>query len=118
MMNHVLVVKEDLQWRELLQETLPPEGFWVTGVKSVDDALTQVIDIAPDLIVLDIEAPKSSAIEMCRQLQVSRAIPIVVCTSSHEATHLDSEVTPGTPAWLQKPIVTEQLIAVLHQLSA
>lgn len=31
-------------------------GFWVTGVENVGDALIQATDIAPDLIVLDIDA--------------------------------------------------------------
>jgi two-component system, chemotaxis family, response regulator PixH len=120
-MNHVLVVKEDLQWQESLQETLPHNGFWVTGVKSVGDALTQVTDIAPDFIVLDIENPKLGAVEVCRQLKghlISQAIPLVLCTPWNEAVNPEWVIAQGAQACIQKPFGTDQLVAVLNRLSS
>ncbi len=119
-MNHVLVVKEDLQWRESLKETLQRNGFWVTGVESISDALTQVADIVPDFIVLDIETPKLGAVEVCRQLKdhpVSQAIPLVLCTAQNEAIQPEWGLAQGAQACLQKPFGTDQLVAVLNHLS-
>jgi two-component system, OmpR family, phosphate regulon response regulator PhoB len=123
MLNHVLVVKNNGHYREVLQQGLHHSGFWATGAGTVVDALTQVSDIAPDLIVLDLDLDTTQvgAVEVCRQLKdhpVGQMIPIVLCTPQQEAAYPEWGLAQGAQACLQKPFDMAHLVTVLHHLLA
>ena len=65
----VLVVEDEDALSTLLQYNLEKEGYEVGLAADGEEALTQVDERLPDLVVLDWMLPKVSGIEVCRRLR-------------------------------------------------
>ena len=72
MTPQVLVVEDEDALSTLLQYNLEKEGYHVRLAADGEEALVQVDERLPDLIVLDWMLPKISGIEVCRRLRVQR----------------------------------------------
>ena len=87
MIPQVLVVEDEDALSTLLQYNLEKEGYAVRLSADGEDALVQVDERMPDLIVLDWMLPKISGIEVCRRLRSrseTRNVPIVMLTARGE----------------------------------
>jgi two-component system response regulator len=68
-------------------------------------------DHPPKLVLLDLKLPKVDGIEVLRQVKAdprTRAVPIVVMTSSKEERDLVSSYNLGANSYIQKPVDFEQ----------
>src|SRR5262249_8034397 len=80
----VLVVEDDTDTRDMLQRMLTREGWAVTEATNGRVALEQVAASQPELILLDLMMPEMDGfafIEVVRQRDAWRSIPIVVVTA-------------------------------------
>jgi two-component system phosphate regulon response regulator PhoB len=66
---YVLVVEDEDALSTLLHYNLEKEGYRVSLAADGEEALTQIDEQLPDLIVLDWMLPKVSGIEVCRRLR-------------------------------------------------
>jgi putative two-component system response regulator len=115
--QRILVVDDDPFVSSMLLRALKPEGFQVNVAPDGRDALTQIAQEAPDLILLDIDLPHITGDEVCRRLKASpatRLIPIVMITGgSHnkvDAWH------NGADEFLTKPFQLVEVIARCRSL--
>jgi DNA-binding response OmpR family regulator len=116
----VLIIDDDDGIRELLSFLIKKEGFRVETAVDGEDGFHKAEKLAPDLIVLDLMLPRYGGFELLRQLQstpLSR-VPIVVVTgrytdrSTADMIRQESNVVE----FLEKPVKTAQLAAVLQRL--
>lgn len=73
----------------------------------------------PRLVLLDLKLPKLDGIEVLREIKAdprTRAIPVVVLTSSHEERDLVETYQLGVNSYLVKPVNFNQLADVVRQL--
>ncbi len=73
----------------------------------------------PRLILLDLKLPKVDGLEVLRRIKsdpASRAIPVVVMTSSKEESDLVKSYQLGVNSYIQKPVDFDQFRAVVRQL--
>jgi two-component system, response regulator len=73
----------------------------------------------PRLVLLDLKLPKVDGLEVLRQTKGdprTRAIPIVIMTSSQEERDLASGYKLGVNAYIQKPIDFEQFRQIVNQI--
>lgn len=73
----------------------------------------------PALILLDLKLPKVSGIEVLRKLKSdprTRAIPVVVLTSSVQDSDLRTCYDLGVNSYLQKPIAFDRFVEVVRAL--
>ena len=87
----ILVVDDDPTIIKLLQGILLTQGFEVLSARDGLDAMVQVKDHKPDLIVLDIMMPEINGYDVCRNLKFDspyKDIPIILLTSR------DQEIDP------------------------
>src|SRR5437762_7808602 len=85
----VLVVDDIPANRNLLRETLEPEGYEVLLAPDGDAALKVAQRSKPDVILLDVMMPKLDGFETCRRLkqnESTRDIPVIFITAQEE-TH-------------------------------
>jgi putative two-component system response regulator len=79
----ILVVDDNPFIASLLQQGLAAEGYQVIVARDGLEALEQVADASPDLILLDLDLPHLSGDEICRRLKsnpLTQLIPIVMVT--------------------------------------
>lgn len=72
---------------QLLAVRLRPEGLRLVTAESYDQGLALAIEAQPDLILLDVEMPGASGLDLCRRLKadaVTAAIPIIFLTGSSD----------------------------------
>jgi putative two-component system response regulator len=90
----------------VLTRFLLPMGFEVAGVKSGEEALVQVEQFPPDVILLDLMMPGLNGFDVCRQLKQSdrtRHIPIIIITGISDKQANVEAVEAGADDFLIKP---------------
>lgn len=110
----VLVVEDEPAQAEVLTYNLEAEGFSVLWADSGDEALLQVEEHDPDLIVLDWMLPGVSGIEICRILKTrkeTREIPIIMLSARSEETDRVRGLDTGADDYVAKPYSVAELIA-------
>ena len=123
MTPYILVVEDEDALSTLLQYNLEKEGYEVTVAGDGEEALIQVDERLPDLIVLDWMLPKVSGIEVCRRLRSkseTRNVPIVILTARGEETDRIRGLDTGADDYVVKPFsmteLTARLRAVLRRI--
>ena len=74
---------------------------------------------APRLVLLDIKLPKVSGLEVLRQLKsdpLTKAIPVVILTSSREDQDIVNGYHLGVNSYLQKPVDFDRFREIVRQL--
>ena len=114
MTPHILVVEDEDALATLLQYNLEKEGYKVALAADGEEALVQVDERLPDLVVLDWMLPKVSGIEVCRRLRgrsETRNIPIIMLTARGEETDRVRGLDTGADDYVTKPFSTTELTA-------
>ena len=116
----ILIVDDDLQLLAALSTLLTPWGFQIKTLADPQQFWQTLAVSSPDLLILDIEMPGFSGIELCK---VVRSDPIwselpVLFLSSHNNPEIVHQVfAVGADDYVQKPIVEPELIArILNRL--
>lgn len=105
----VMVVDDDPAIIQVLHKILG-DDYDVRFALSGADALRMIDAAAPDMLLLDIEMPQMSGVEVCRQLKANPAyarLPVLFATG-HTETGMEIEALhAGGSDFIQKPLVPE-----------
>ena len=113
----VLVVEDEAALVTLLRYNLEREGFRVAEARDGEEAMLQIAEQIPDLVVLDWMLPLMSGIEVCRQLRrlpETRRLPIVMLTARGEEGDKLRGLDAGADDYVTKPFSPSELIARLR----
>ncbi|MFO0746240.1 MAG: response regulator [Myxococcota bacterium] len=116
-MNHtVLVVEDEDDLREMVRDALELSGYEVVTACDGREALAKMAAIENlCLVLLDLLMPVMNGWQLLEEIgrrPELRSVPIVVHSSA------PSHVPPGVVRVLQKPVMFEQLIAVVQEYCA
>ena len=115
----VLIVDDNIPNAELLEAYLEPLDCTVRIAADGVDALEQVAQHAPDVILLDIMMPRMSGFEVCRRLKddpKTRDIPVVIVTALNELGDVERGVDSGADDFLSKPVHNLELVTRVRSL--
>jgi DNA-binding response OmpR family regulator len=110
-MAQLLLVEDDAAIRVALIRALTERGHAVTSTSSAMDALTQVLEAPPDLVILDLGLPGLDGYEALRMLRAISAIPVVVATARDDEAEIVRALDAGADDYLVKPFGTGQIEA-------
>ncbi|MBC7779220.1 MAG: response regulator [Proteobacteria bacterium] len=116
-MVKVLIVEDEHSQAEVLTMLLRLEGFDVAVAVNGHDALTQLDDVRPDLIVTDYMMPEMNGGEMARQIRarpLHGRIPIIM-TSATDARQVEQHGA-YYDAFLRKPYLWDDLFVIIKRL--
>jgi len=114
MTPYILVVEDEDALAALLQYNLDKEGYRVAIATDGEDALMQIDEQMPDLVVLDWMLPKVSGVEVCRRLRAraeTRSLPIIMLTARGEETDRIRGLDTGADDYVVKPFSMSELAA-------
>jgi two-component system phosphate regulon response regulator PhoB len=110
----VLIVEDDPSLSTLLRYNIEKEGFRVSEAHDGEEALLQVDEAQPDLVVLDWMLPKVSGIEVCRRLRArveTKNLPVIMLTARGEDADRVRGLDTGADDYLTKPFSMTELLA-------
>jgi two-component system cell cycle response regulator DivK len=102
----ILLVDDTRLNRELAKDILDLQGYIIIEASNGQEAIDHARHDSPDLILLDIELPDMSGLEVIRVLKDdprTDAIPVVAFTAHVEAGDQDNVIASGCAGCITKP---------------
>ncbi|EOA02124.1 DNA-binding response regulator [Herbaspirillum sp. BH-1] len=111
--DHILIVDDDRDIRELVADYLKKNGLRVDVAADGRQMRAFVASNAVDLIVLDIMMPGDDGLVLCRELRAGKhkATPIIMLTARSEETDRVVGLEMGADDYLAKPFAARELLA-------
>jgi serine/threonine protein kinase/CheY-like chemotaxis protein len=118
-MARILVADDSAVIRVFYDNLLESLGHKVVLCRNGQEALDKFAVEDVDLMILDVEMPKKSGIEVCREVRQQPrglAIPIIIVSSCQEEEEILDGLSVGANDYLLKPVKESLLIARLRNL--
>lgn len=109
--DHILVVDDDTEIRNLLHEYLQKQGYRVTTAADGKGLRAAVAVSHPDLIILDLMLPGEDGLTLCRDLRAKSEIPIIMLTARGDETDRIVGLELGADDYVAKPFSPRELLA-------
>ena len=110
----VMIVDDSLTVRKITGRLLAREGYNVLTAKDGVDAMEQLQNAVPDVMLVDIEMPRMDGFDLTRNVRADsrlKRIPIVMITSRTAEKHRNYAREIGVNVYLGKPYQEEELLA-------
>ncbi|MFF0816451.1 response regulator transcription factor [Rhodococcus sp. NPDC003318] len=107
----VLVVEDDPTIADAIAARLRAEGYVVRTVADGPSAVRECADRRPDLVVLDVMLPGFDGLEVCRRIQASSPVPVLMLTARADETDMVIGLGVGADDYLGKPFSMRVLVA-------
>ncbi len=122
MPEKILIVEDNPQNMKVVMMALRPHGYTLLQATDGEEALEIAVSEKPDLIIMDVQLPKVSGLEVTRRLRQMPGfshVPIIAVTAYAMKGDREKAIEAGCDAYLSKPINTRELpgvvVAVLSQ---
>ncbi len=114
--HSVLVVEDEADIREMLALLLEGEGYTVHQAADGRQAIDQLEQLTPDLVLLDIMMPELDGHVVCAWARAQDrldATRIVMLTAKNDITHIARAHKAGADGFVAKPFDVEHFLEVL-----
>lgn len=109
--THILVVEDEPIIADAVADRLRSEGFEATIAADGLLAVELCSTLQPDLVILDLNLPGIDGLEVCRRIQATRRIPVVMVTARDDETDMLVGLGVGADDYLTKPFSPRELVA-------
>ncbi len=113
----VLVVDDSLTVRKITSRLLTREGYQVVLAKDGVDALEQLLDVMPDVVLSDIEMPRMDGFDLLRNIRADQRLkhlPVIMITSRTADKHRNYAFEIGANHYLGKPYDEDELLRLVE----
>ena len=115
--QHILVIEDDDQVRTLLIRLLSDGGYVARGASDGEAGLEQALSSHPDLVLVDVDLPLKSGVELTRELrQQGFRVPMLMLTAHGSVSDRVSGLEAGADDYLPKPFESDELLARIKAL--
>lgn len=116
----ILVVDDDPQILDILRTLLAPWGFILTLLDDPQHFWTTLEETNPDLLILDLEMPRLSGIDLCQVVRKDphwSDLPVLFLSAYRDVETVTSVFVAGADDYVNKPVLGPELIArILNRL--
>ena len=109
----VMVVDDSVTVRKVTQRLLMREGYNVVLAKDGVDALRQMQELIPDVMLVDIEMPRMDGFDLTKNVREHADfanVPIIMITSRTADKHRNHALSLGVDVFLGKPFSEDDLL--------
>jgi two-component system KDP operon response regulator KdpE len=107
----ILVVDDESQITRVLKTTLSTQGYVVRTASNGEEALQELRNWGPDLLVTDLRMPKMDGLELCRRVRADSRIPVIVLSVKGEEDIKVQALDAGADDYVTKPFSVNELLA-------
>jgi two-component system OmpR family response regulator len=111
MTKTILVVDDDPHIRQLLVFALGKAGFGAREAEDGETALASIGLAPPDLVVLDINLPRMSGLDVCRRVRAEADLPILFLSSRDDEIDRVLGIELGADDYVVKPFSPREVVA-------
>ncbi|MCA1596946.1 MAG: response regulator transcription factor [Chloroflexi bacterium] len=109
MKARIMVVDDEPSIREVVEQYLRREGYDTIVASDGEEALARAPDA--DLVILDLMLPKMDGLAVCRQIRMTRDVPIIMLTAKTEEIDKLLGLGMGADDYVSKPFSPRELVA-------
>ncbi len=116
----ILVVDDDPDIREIIIYVLEAEGYQVSGLNNGLSVVETIVQIQPNMLLLDVQLGDSDGRDICRELKsqdATKEIPVIMISASHSWKGI-LEKQCNADDYLPKPFDITDLLAHVRRYAA
>jgi two-component system KDP operon response regulator KdpE len=110
----IFVVEDDQRIRATVVRELSERGHSVRAAGTAMEALRDIVDWTPEVVVLDLGLPDMDGGELLKMLRAVSAVPIVIATARDDESEIVRLLDAGADDYVVKPFSVDQLEARLR----
>ncbi|RBY79163.1 response regulator [Blastococcus sp. TF02-09] len=111
----VVIAEDEALIRLDLKEMLEEEGYEVVAeVGDGQQAVDRAAELAPDLVILDIQMPVLDGLSAAEQIASARIAPVIVLTAFSQRELVERARDAGAMAYLVKPFSKNDLVPAIE----
>ena len=102
-MNKIMIVEDDESISSELKELLQNSGYEAVVLQDFNNSLNEILRVAPDLLLLDINIPYMNGELLLQSLRKSTNTPVIMVTSKNSETDEALSISYGADDYITKP---------------
>lgn len=114
--KHILIIDDEEDLSFIISEMLESYGYKVSAAASGEDALELIAENSFHLILLDINLPDTTGLELCRELRKVSDIPIIFASARTGENDRIAGFDTGGDDYLPKPYSMKELLSRVNAL--
>jgi DNA-binding response OmpR family regulator len=113
----LLVVDDDTLIREMVKDSLAPQGYTFTEAKNGKDAIESLDRSRPDAVILDLLMPEQSGMDTLLKIR-ERApdLPVIILSSLDTPELIQEALRAGANSFIIKPFHPMELLDAVQRL--
>ena len=108
---NILIIEDDAAIRQELKLLLENALYQVTVLTEFHHVVEDILQMEPDLILLDVNLPQQSGFEICKSVRKTSDVPIIFLTSRTDSMDELSGMLQGGDDYITKPFKILELKA-------
>ena len=112
----ILIVEDDEKLRKELEIFLNNNGYKVKILNQFRNTIQNILNIAPDLLLLDINLPETDGEYVCKEIRKQSNLPIIIITSRDNEVDELLSINYGADHYVTKPFNIQILLAKIASL--
>jgi len=109
--KNILVVDDEPQITRVLKTTLSGKGYGIRTASDGEQALHEMKNWTPDLIITDLRMPNMDGLALCRTVRKESRVPIIVLSVKGEEAVKVEALDAGADDYVTKPFNINELLA-------
>jgi two-component system KDP operon response regulator KdpE len=105
----VLVVDDQPEITRLVSISLEAEGFRVIAANDGPEALAQLADSNPDVLLLDLSMPGMTGVEVLREVREHHPVPVILLSARYSPASVSEGLDLGADDYVTKPFHPAEL---------
>lgn len=115
-MQRILIIEDDEKLRCELEIFLKNNGYQAEVISRFENTVQDILNIKPDLILLDINLPGADGQYVCKEVRKQSQVPIIIITSRDNELDELISINYGADHYITKPFNIQILLAKISSL--
>jgi DNA-binding response OmpR family regulator len=108
----VLVAEPDSATRRDIRHACEQDGYQVVEADSGAEALRQVEQVRPSIVLLEVTLPDAAGFDICRELRkIDTGVPVIMMSSRADEIDVVVALEIGADDYVSKPLRLRELVA-------